>query len=117
MKAGGACLASLFELSPPTAIIVTDGEHFLATQQILACRGLKIPEDISLISADDAPEYFWCDPPISHFIWKADPLVRYVVGWVDRVVQGRRDIRQQLYDAEFVEGGTIASVPRSGLAL
>ena len=104
------CLTSLFQLTPPTAIILTDGEHFLATQQFLARRGLKVPEDISLITPDYAPEYFWCDPAISHFSWETEPLVHYVTRWVDRVVQGKRDIRQQLYDAEFIEGGTIGPV-------
>lgn len=101
------CLDSLFQLTPPSALIVTDAEHFLATQQFLARRGLKVPEDVSLISTDYITEYFWCDPPISHFKWEPAPLVRSILRWVDRVVQGKRDIRQQLYDAEFVEGGTI----------
>lgn len=50
-----ASLASLFEVTPPTAMIVADSEHF----------------------------------------------------WV---TQGKEDLRQQLYDAEFVEGGTIGPV-------
>jgi LacI family transcriptional regulator len=103
-------LSSLFKLTPPTALIVTDDEHFLATYQFLSLLGLKVPEDISLISSDDSPDYFLCDPLISHFRWKPEPLVRYVNRWVDRVVRGKTDIRQKLFDGEFIEGGTIGPV-------
>jgi DNA-binding LacI/PurR family transcriptional regulator/biotin operon repressor len=101
------CLASLFRLTPPTAIILGDGEHLLATQQFLARRGFRVPEDVSLISTDQAPDYSWCDPPISHLRWDPSPVISQVVRWVGRAVEGKHDIRQRLFDAEFIEGGTI----------
>lgn len=102
-----ASLESLFQVTPPTALLVADSEHFWATLYFLSRRGLKVPEDVSLISADQEPDYKWCEPAISHLRWDGGPLIRRVLRWVDRVTVGKTDIRQQLYDAEFIEGGTI----------
>ena len=112
--AGGlhACLTELFRLTPPSAIIIGDSEHVMATQQFLARRGLRVPEDVSLISPDYAPDYKWCEPLISHIDWDSRPIIRYVLRWLDRAVQGRQDIRQKLFDAKFVEGGTIGPVSK-----
>lgn len=103
-------LRELFRITPPTAILVGDGEHVMGVQQFLARRGLRIPEDVSLVSTDSAPEYRWCDLPISHIGWDTAPLIRRVLRWLDRVTQGKKDIRQYLYEGTFVEGGTIGPV-------
>lgn len=105
-----ASLNSLFQVTPPTAVIVADSEHFWATHQFLARRGLKVPEDVSLISADQERDYQWCHPAIRHLRWEGDPIIHRVLRWADRVTQGKEDTRQHLYDAEFVEGGTIGPV-------
>lgn len=113
-RTGGltGCLRALFQLTPPTAIFVGDSEHFMGTMQFLARRGIRVPEDVSLVAPDPVPDFRWCDPPISHLRWDAQPLIRHILRWVDRVVrQDKRDIRQRLYDAEFVEGGSIGPAP------
>jgi len=101
------CLKSLFQLTPPTAILLSDDEYFLGTYHFLARRGLRVPEDVSLVSPAHVAEFRWCDPPISHLYWETDPLIRYVLRWLDRLFEGKHEIRQQLYNAEFVEGATI----------
>jgi len=114
-KASGGlqgCLTQLFRLTPPSAIIIGDSEHVMATQQFLARRGLRVPEDVSLISTDFEPEYIWCEPLISHIDWDASPIIRYVLRWLDRVTQGKKDTRQKLFDTKFVEGGTIGPVSK-----
>ena len=47
-----ARLESLFQLTPPTALIIDEAPLFAATQQFLAGRRLRVPEDVSLVCTD-----------------------------------------------------------------
>lgn len=102
-----ARLESLFRLSPPTAMIVDEVPLFIATQQFLARKRLRVPEDVSLVCPDHEVAFDWCRPTISHIRWESDPLVRRVVRWVTNMSHGKRDTRQFFTPAVFVPGGTI----------
>lgn len=104
-------MESLFRYSPPTAVILGDSLLFHATQQFLAQRGITAPGKISLLSLDPSPGFKWCRPDISHIRWDHVPLLRRVIRWVKHVAEGKEDHRQTLFDAEWVEGGTIGPVP------
>ncbi len=105
-------LDSLFQLTPPTALILASPILYAAVFQFLARRGLRVPEDVSLISTDHHPELAWCDPPVSHIAWDTRPVVRRIVRWAGNISRGKRDVRQTLTPATFVEGGTIGPVAR-----
>ncbi|MFT5407549.1 MAG: DNA-binding LacI/PurR family transcriptional regulator [Verrucomicrobiales bacterium] len=104
------CLASLFAKTPPTALVVDEAPFFVAAQQFLAERGLKVPADVSLICTDADSAFAWCKPAISHICWDSQPVVRRVVNWAKNVKRGKVDVRQSQTKAEFVEGGTIGRV-------
>jgi DNA-binding LacI/PurR family transcriptional regulator len=104
-------LYSIFRVTPPTALIVDEAPLFAATKQFLARRGMKVPEQASLICTDPDPTFAWCKPSIAHIHWDARPLVRRVVHWAAAVSRGRRDIRQTLIPAEFESGGSIGPAP------
>lgn len=101
------CLDSLFALTPPTAVIVDEPEHFLAAQQHLANRGIVAPRDVSLISHDPDRAFSWYEPVISHISWSLDPIVRRVARWANNISRGKDDRRKTIVKATFVEGGTI----------
>lgn len=101
------CLEELFRVTPPTAMIIDETEFFFATQQFLSGRGLRVPEDVSLIATDPDPTFHWCRPSIAHITWDSSPLVQHIVRWAANVSGGRDDRRQTLTKAEFVVGGTI----------
>jgi DNA-binding LacI/PurR family transcriptional regulator len=105
------CLDSLFARTPPTALIIDEAPFFIAAQQFLARRGVKVPEDVSLVCTDDAIDFAWCKPSIAHIRWDSHPLVRRIVRWANNVSRGKDDHRQTLTKAEFVEGGTIGPAP------
>lgn len=108
----GACLESLFQHTPPSALIIGDAPLFMRVQQFLARRGLMVPERVSLLCTDSDPGFAWCDPAISHIRWDYRPVVRRVLRWADNVANGREDKRQTLFEAEFVEGRTIGPAKR-----
>lgn len=104
------CLESLFHVTPPTSLIVQEAHLFVAAQQFLAGRGLKVPEDVSLVCSDPDPAFAWCDPSIAHIRWRPRPLVRRIVRWADKVSRGKEDVVKSYAKAEFVNGGTVGQV-------
>jgi DNA-binding LacI/PurR family transcriptional regulator len=105
------CLDSLFEATPPTALIVQEAQFLAPTQQHLARRGILAPDHVSLVCADPDPSFAWSDPPIAHIRWDSRPVVRYIVRWAAKVSRGRSDRRKSFFKAEFIEGGTVGRAP------
>lgn len=103
-------LDSLFQHTPPTALIISEPLIFTAAQQYLANRGIVAPKQISLICDDPDPNFGWCEPAISHFCWDPAPLLRSIVHWANQVARGKRSRRKIFSLAEFIEGGTIGPV-------
>ena len=102
-----ALLSSLFRVTPPTAFIIGEAQFFTATLQFLANRGLRVPQQVSLLCTDADPAFAWGTPPVSHIRWDSAPVIRRVVQWAANVTHGKKDQRQTLTPAEFVGGGTI----------
>ncbi len=102
-----ACLDALFHATPPTALIVDTAPLFLATQQFLLNRGIRVPHDISLVCTDHSSSFAWCKPSIAHISWDSSPMVRRIVRWAANVARGKEDLRQTIFNAEFVEGATV----------
>lgn len=107
-------LRSLFQITPPTALIIDEAPLFAAAQQFLAGSGLRVPQQVSLICTDADPIFEWCLPTIAHIRWDSAPVVRRIVRWAAAVSRGRKDLTQTLTPAEFVAGGTVGPAPTSG---
>ena len=103
-------LGALFRSTPPTALIVDEPPLFIAVQQFLAGRNLLVPKQVSLICTDDDAAFAWCHPAISHIRWDVGPVIRRVVRWAAAVSEHRTDLKQALFPAEFVTGGSIGPV-------
>jgi DNA-binding LacI/PurR family transcriptional regulator len=104
------CLESLFASTPPTAIFIYSAEEYFATTQFLLNRGLRVPQDVSLICMNMAPYFTRYQPSISHVRWNDQLMVNRIGRWAKNISQGREDTRQTMIDAEFIEGGTIGPV-------
>ena len=100
-------LDALFSITPPTALILEEAYLYNAAFHYLAKRGLRVPEDVSLICTDYNPDFTWCEPSVAQIHWDYRPVVRRVVRWAANVSQGKDDRRQTLTKAEFISGGTI----------
>jgi DNA-binding LacI/PurR family transcriptional regulator len=110
-------LDSLFDLTPPTALMIDEARHFIGAQQYLARRGIIAPEKISLICTDAHPVFPWCYPAIAHIRWASRPLIRRVVRWAGNISKGKQDLQQTSTNAEFIEGATVGPVPHSSSSL
>ncbi len=107
-------LTLLLRVTPPTAMIIDEAPLFAATQQFLAGKGIRVPQQVSLVCTDPDPTFEWCLPTIAHIRWDSAPVVRRIVQWAANVSHGKRDVKQSLVPAEFVPGGTIGPPLVSG---
>jgi DNA-binding LacI/PurR family transcriptional regulator len=105
-------LERLFRSTPPTALIVDESMHFIATMHYLLCRNIQVPEQVSLVSADDAFLLAWCHPAVAHMQWDAAPIIRRVVRWVNAVKKGRADRKTINFPAVFIPGGSVGPVAK-----
>lgn len=105
------CLEALFQITPPTALVVQEVVLFAAVQQFLAGRCIRVPQDVSLVCDDPDPTFAWSIPSVAHIRWSSGPLVRRVARWADNLARGKDDRRRISTKAEFIPGGTIGPVP------
>jgi DNA-binding LacI/PurR family transcriptional regulator len=105
-------MESLFKSSPPTAIIIDETYWFIAALGFMAHRGIRVPEDVSLVSGDYMPLLDSCHMGFSRMRWDNRLIVRRVVRWVDAVRKGKADRKTLNIPAEFVPGGSIGPVRR-----
>ena len=103
----GRGLDALLEVTPPTALVVSEPKLFVAVRDHMAQRGFVSPRDISLICDDPDPVFDWCRPKVAHIHWGHKPVMRRVVRWADNIARGREDRRQTAIKADFIDGGTV----------
>jgi LacI family transcriptional regulator len=106
------CLDSLFASTPPTAIFLYSAAEYFATTQFLLNRGLRVPQDVSLICCDVAPYFNRYQPTISHVRWNDQLMVNRIGRWAKNISHGKEDTRQTWIDAEFIEAGTVGPAPK-----
>ncbi|MGD7652533.1 MAG: substrate-binding domain-containing protein [Verrucomicrobiales bacterium] len=106
-----ALLVSLFEVTPPTALMVDEAPIFFAVMQFIGSRGLQVPRDVSLVCGTYDPHFAWCVPSVAHLRWDSQPLLQRMLRWATSVSRGIRDQRFTIIPAEFVLGGTVGPAP------
>lgn len=104
-----ACLKTLFQVTPPTALIVDDPLLIPAVLQFLNQMKLSIPDDVSLLCLDGHPSFKWLQPALLHTETDLLASLRHAVRWVNRVAKGKADCRKHNTIAKFIEGGTIGA--------
>jgi DNA-binding LacI/PurR family transcriptional regulator len=112
LKEFQSLLDRLFRLTPPTALVVDEVMLYLAVQQFLAAKRLRVPEEVSLVLMEEHPAFAWCLPSVAHVRWDRLPVLRRVSGWAKNIARGKKDLRETLTPAEFIDGGTLGPAPR-----
>ncbi|MDH4409805.1 MAG: GntR family transcriptional regulator [Verrucomicrobiales bacterium] len=99
-------LASLFKVTPPTAIIVEAPTHMLGTLAFLKARNLGMPGQVSFAVMFPDATFEWWQPTVSHFRWNEEPFFKHLERWLGRIAEGHTDVSQRHVEAVFVKGGT-----------
>ena len=79
-----------------------------AATQFLLNRGLRVPQDVSLICCNPAPYFKRYQPSISHVRWNDQLMVNRIGHWANNISHGKEDTRQTMIDAKFIEAGPVA---------
>ena len=108
------CLEELFQFTPPTALITIEALLFAAAEQFILRRGLRVPEDVSLVCDDPDPTFAWRRPSVAHVSWEPGSVIpRRLLGWARKVSRGEADTSKAFCKAEFIMGDTVGPAPRS----
>jgi DNA-binding LacI/PurR family transcriptional regulator len=107
-----ALLASLFSTTPPTALVILEPAWTVATLAFLLRRGLRVPEDVSIITMLTDPVLKLWRPTLSHFHWRTTPHINQALKWLDSLVTCATPPGLKQISVSFVPGGTIGPARR-----
>ncbi|MEW2472198.1 LacI family DNA-binding transcriptional regulator [Micromonospora gifhornensis] len=85
---GGGRLLGLAD--PPTAIFASSDQMALGVYEAVRRRGLRIPDDISVVGFDDLPEVRWCSPPLTTVRQPLSEMGMLAARTVLRLAKGER---------------------------
>ena len=97
---------------PPTALLTTMTSNVATCMTHLARRGLKVPDDISIISLLDDPSLDNLVPEVTRYTVNEDSFMRQVFVMADKIMTGRKasyDPGRQI--PEIARGGTLGRGP------
>lgn len=87
-KAGYELGQRLLELDDLTAVFVANDQMALGLIRLLGERGLRVPEDVSIVGFDDIPESEYFSPPLTTVRQDFDELGRRSLHRVLETIQG-----------------------------
>lgn len=104
------CLIRLFQVTPPTAILVDDLMLLYAIQSFLVRKRGNIFRQVTLVAMDPHPIFGWCQPGVPHFYWDISKVVSHTVKWVNDVARRKNDREQKRIECKFVDAGGVTKV-------
>jgi LacI family transcriptional regulator len=98
---------------PPTAIFAANDTSAIATLDVAAERGLRVPEDLSVVGFDNIPESALCSPPLTTVEQSMGEMGRHAIDLLVRLIRGEDIERTHVtLDTELVLRSSTAG-PRS----
>jgi LacI family transcriptional regulator len=66
-QSGFDCARALLTMAPepPTAIVASSDQMAFGAYEAVRQRGLRIPDDVTVVGFDDLPESRWSSPPLT----------------------------------------------------
>lgn len=105
-------VARLLKLEPrPTALLVVHPHYYLAVASRLAQAGVRVPQDISMVSRDDDPFLSFMAPAPARYMAKPHAIAKSLLRPVLEILDGHPvSQRASLLMPQFVRGESIAGV-------
>lgn len=102
----------LLKLEPrPTGVMVIHPYHYLAVASRLAEDGVRVPEEMSLVSRDDDPFLAYVSPMPARYVTSPHVMAKALLRPVlERIEGGEVSQREGLIVPEFVRGESVAAV-------
>ena len=80
-----ACLDQSFAIKTPSAIVCLDWREYIASLCYLQEKGLKVPQDISLVTLSYDHSADWFKPIPTHFLHPLDKLASTLADWLEDI--------------------------------
>lgn len=112
----GTALRRLMDLKPrPTALLVANAYHYLTVVGRLAQAGLRVPQDVSVVSRDEDPFLAFVVPTPARYSVDAHKMARTLLRPVFELLDGTTAANPGLrIMPDFIKGETLAGISRSG---
>ena len=97
---------------PPTAIFCFNDRMAVGAYDAIKSRGLRVPEDISVVGFDDEDLASCMVPPLSTVLLPHDEMARWAVGVLldhNEGISSHRTTQKIKLECPFVERGSIAA--------
>jgi DNA-binding LacI/PurR family transcriptional regulator len=76
-------LTQVFAVRQPTALVLLDWSELIAAYCFLTERGLRVPEDVSLVMLSDVVSAHWFHPDLCRFRFPRKKLVSLMIKWLE----------------------------------
>jgi LacI family transcriptional regulator len=97
---------------PPTAVFVANPNCYLSVVSALGRSGLRIPEDVSLISRDDESFLAYMDPEPARYLYDGRAFARKMMLLIRRFLDGDVATVKPLWlMAGFTPGSSLRKLP------
>lgn len=93
---------------PPTALIFMDWRDCITGLSFLMARGLRIPEDISIVVLTHEFQVEWFRPSLAHFRYPEAGFVKALLRWIDGKGYNRDVLLRKMLES-FTPGKSIAA--------
>ena len=103
-----------FELKErPTAMVLTSSNHLLTSLSWFVSKGIRVPDEVSLVVLPNDPWYSELYPPVCHYRPNTKAFSHGMAERVLELVEHGQVFRKPLaVSVEFVPGSTIGPAPR-----
>lgn len=96
--------------TPPTALLVANAYHYLAVSSHLAAQGLRVPEDVSVISRDEDLFLSYLVPSPARYVTNPRAFARLLQRSVLEILESGQATQQEIkLMPDFVRGGSISA--------
>ncbi|MCB2413439.1 LacI family transcriptional regulator [Demequina sp. TTPB684] len=87
---------------PPTAIIAANDVTAMSAMAAARARGLRVPEDVSIVGFDDIPDASLCDPPLTTVRQPLQAMGEAAMTMLLAILDGREHEQHIRMDTEFI---------------
>jgi LacI family repressor for deo operon, udp, cdd, tsx, nupC, and nupG len=103
LASGARAAARLLDLAqPPTAIFASNDDMAIGAMNEAKARGMRVPQDISVVGFDDVPFSASCDPPLTTVRQPFFEMGAYAMDTLGKLLQRGTPDRQLLLPTELL---------------
>lgn len=98
----------LFTRTRPTAVILMQSKHMLSLHSFCHTRGIRVPEDLSVVLLAADPQMAWLSPRPVILRFPYDAAISHIRRWI---ANGTRPLGEREFHLEVVPGETVGPPP------